>query len=122
MMSRENIGKRVGELRNERNLSQAEFGKMIGISGQSLGKIERGAATISVNLIDKICNVTGVSADYLLFGIIEPDHITEALYGLSKEQIQIVFEIIKKVAQFLNTDDGNETLIREIFARKSLIT
>ena len=117
----ENIGKRVGELRHERDLSQTEFGKMLGISGQYVGKIERGTTNISVKLIVKVCNVTGVSSDYLLFGIIEPEHIAEVLCGLSKEQIQIALEIIKKVAQFINTEDANEVFIREIFAKKGLI-
>ena len=121
MMLWENVGKRVSELRKERDLSQVEFGKMLGISGQYVGKIERGVTNISAELIVKVCNATGISSDYLLFGIIEPEHIAEALSGLSKEQIQIALEIIKKVAQFINTEDSNELFIREIFAKKGLI-
>jgi len=120
-MSWKNVGKRVMELRTERKLSQAEFGKMIGVSGQFVGKIERGINNISIQIIVKICDVTGVSSDYLLFGIIEPGHITEALNGLSKEQIKIVFEIIRRITQILQTDEGNEMLIREIFKKKNII-
>ena len=114
----ENVGKRVRKLRNEHNLSQVELGKMLGISGQCVGKIERGKINISTKLFVKICNITGVSADYILFGIIEPNHIAEALDGLSKEQIQIVLEIIQKVASFIRTDGGNEALIQKIFTHK----
>lgn len=117
----ENVGKRISKLRNERNLSQMEFGNILGISGQYVGRIERGKINISAKLIVKICNTTSVSADYLLFGIIEPAHIAEALSGLNKEQIKIVLEIIKKVAQFINTEDANEVFIREIFTKKGLI-
>ena len=116
------VGKRVVELRNERNLSQAAFGKMLGISGQYAGKIERGKINISATLIVKICDIAEVSADYILFGIIEPNHIAEALDGLSKEQIQIVFEIIKKVANLIRTDGGNEALIQTVFNHKGIIT
>ena len=118
----ENVGKRVRELRNERNLSQTEFGNMLGISGQYFGKIERGKMNISANLIVKICDITEVSADYILFGIIEPNRIAEALDGLSKEQIQIVLEIIKKVANFIITDGGNEALIQKVFNHEGIIT
>jgi transcriptional regulator with XRE-family HTH domain len=121
MMFWENVGKRVGNLRNERKLSQAAFGKMLGISGQCVGKIERGKINVSAKIIVKICDVTEASADYILFGIIEPNHITEALCGLSKEQIKITLEIIKNVAGFIRTDGGNEALIQKIFTHKSII-
>ena len=113
-----NVGKRVKKLRNERNLSQTKFGKMIGISGQYLGMIEKGANNLSVDLIVKICDVTGVSSDYILFGIIGSEQgITAAacLDGLSDEQFEIALEIIKKVAKFIKTNGGNSILIQEIF-------
>jgi transcriptional regulator with XRE-family HTH domain len=122
MMFWENVGKRVIKLRNERNLSQTEFGKMLGISGQHVGKVERGKINLSAKLIVKICDITEVSSDYILFGIIEPDHIAEALCGLSKEQIKIVLEIVKKVASFIRTDGGNEALIQKVFNHDSIIT
>jgi transcriptional regulator with XRE-family HTH domain len=122
LMFWENVGKRIAELRSERNLSQVQFGKTLGISGQYVGRIERGTINISAKLIVKICDETGVSADYLLFGIIEPNYITEALNGLSREQIQIVLEIIKKAANFIRSDGGNEALIKHIFAHEGVIT
>ena len=118
----ENVGKRVAELRRERNLSQAEFGKKLGISGQSVSKMERGQTNISAQLIVNICDATGVSSDYLLFGIIEPAHVIEALNGLSKQQIKITLEIIKNVANMIRTNGGNETIIQHIFNHKGIIT
>ena len=118
----ENVGERIGKLRKERNLSKSEFGKIIGISGQYVGMVEKGANSISAKLIVKICNATGVSADYILFGVIDSEQDVAAavsLYGLSSEQFQIALDIIKKVAQFINTDGGNETLIQEVYAQQS---
>jgi len=117
----ENVGERVSKLRKERNLSKSQFGKMIGISGQYVGRIEKGTNSISVELIVKICNATSVSADYIIFGIIGSDQeITAAasLHGLSNEQIQIALDIIKKVADFINTDGGNRALIQEVVAQQ----
>jgi len=119
----ENVGKRVGKLRKERNLSKAQFGKMIGISGQYVGMIEKGRNSISVKLIVKICDATGVSADYILFGSIDSNQdiaASASLHGLSNEQIEIALDIIKKVAQFINTDGGNEALIREVATQQHI--
>ena len=117
----ENIGKRVEKLRKERNLSKSQFGKLLGISGQYVGRIEKGTHSISVELIVKICDLTGVSTDYIIFGIISSEQeitVAASLYGLSNEQIQIAFDIIKKVAQFINTEDGNDALIRNVAAQQ----
>ena len=120
----ENVGERIEKLRNERNLSKSQFGKMIGLSGQYVGMIEKGAANISIKSIVKICSATRVSADYILFGItgseLDITAIT-SLHGLSGEQIEIALDIIKKVAQFINTDGGNEALIREVAAQQRMI-
>lgn len=116
------VGERVEKIRKGLNLSKAQFGKMIGVSGQYIGMIERGSG-LSVDSIVKICYTAGVSADYILFGMIDPaqDLVTTAsLCGLSHEQIQIALDIIKKVAQFVNTEDGNEALIREVASQQHM--
>jgi transcriptional regulator with XRE-family HTH domain len=121
----ENVGKRIKKLREERNLSKSQFGKMVGVTGQYIGMIEKGTHSISVKLIVKICDATGVSADYILFGVTDSEQeVTTAasLYGLSNEQIQIALDIIKRVAQFINTENGNEALIREVAAQQHIFT
>lgn len=110
------VGERIAKIRKSRYLSKIQFGKLIGVTGQYIGKIEKGSG-LSTDLIIKICHETGVSADYILFGITEQVNdsiINNALQGLSNEQIQIALDIIKKVAQFINTENGNEVLIREV--------
>lgn len=117
------VGKRVERVRKECSLSRSQFGEMVGVSGQYIGAVERGATGLSVNSIVRICNSTGVTADYILFGVIDPTQdaaTTAALHGLSPEQIQIALDIIKKVAQFVNTEDGNEALIREVASQQQV--
>lgn len=116
-----NVGERVEKLRKERNLSKSQFGKMIGVSGQYVGMIEKGTNSISVKSIVKICDMTGVSADYILFGTITPNQditVAASLHNLSNEQIQIALDIIKKIARFINTNGGNEALIQEVLAQQ----
>jgi len=116
-MAWEEVGKRIVALRCGRNLTQAQFGRLVGISGQYVGKVERGRS-LSVNLITAICRETGVSADYLLFGADGLEAIGDPLEEFSRDQIDIGFDIIKRLADFIKTENGNELLIKEIMRRQ----
>jgi len=111
------IGERLEQIRMGLNMSKVQFGKMVGVTGQHLGMVEKGKRRLSVEVIARICQTTGVSADYLLLGIVNPmndPETTAALSGLSQEQIIIALDIIKRVAEFVNTEGGNEALIQEV--------
>jgi transcriptional regulator with XRE-family HTH domain len=114
----EQVGDRVKRLRTERKLSKAQFGEIIGVSGQYVGMIEKGAS-ISAESIVNICREIGVSADYLLFGNIDPATIAFQLKGLTNEQIEIALDILKRMAQMVNSEDGNEALIQEILRQQN---
>lgn len=51
----------IKELRDEQNLSQAEFGESIGVSAQSVGAYEKGKTKPSEKVLDKIIEVYGVA-------------------------------------------------------------
>jgi len=98
-------------------MSKTRFGKMIGISGQYLGMVERGIHGLSLDSVINICKTTGISADYILFGgptTLNSNGLRTELSGLNSEQIHIAFDIIRKIATFVNTEGGNELLIREV--------
>lgn len=118
MFDKEEVGKRIESIRNDLGMSKTKFADMIGVSGQYLGTVEKGINGFSVEIITNICEKTGASADYILLGINDPfqKFAGDPLFsGLSQEQIQIAFDIMKKVATFIKTEDGNEALIQEIF-------
>ena len=109
------VGDRIKSLRLKHNLSRVQFGKMIGISGQYLSLVEKGTRGLSVGSIVKICKTTGVSADYILFGVDTlQDQTIDVIKELSNEQLDIVLDIVKQVVRFVNSKDGNEVLIREM--------
>ena len=63
------IGARIKEIRQKRNISQDTFAELINIcNGSHISNIERGLSGISVAKLTDICNVLDISADYLLFG------------------------------------------------------
>jgi len=115
---RENqVGKRIRKLRAGLKLSRAQFGKLIGVSGQYVGQIERDSHSLTVVVMAKICRIARVSSDYIVFGNICSADVAAALEGYSNEQIQIILEIAMRTAQFLSTKNGNNLLIKEVFHR-----
>ena len=115
-MTWENVGKRIKELRRDRKLTQAQFGKLIGLSRQHVGKIEKGQ-TLSVDQIAIICEETGVSADYIIFGIVDPLANHDLLDDLTREQIDISLDVLKEVAKLIKAKNGNALLIKELMRR-----
>jgi transcriptional regulator with XRE-family HTH domain len=53
-------------LRKKKELSQAELGKMIGTSGDVIGRYERGDISPSIEAVSKIADALEVSVDYLI--------------------------------------------------------
>jgi len=53
-------------IRKKKGLSQADLGKMIGTSGDVIGRYERGDINPSVEVVSKIADALEVSLDYLL--------------------------------------------------------
>jgi len=114
------VGERIEKLRQERKLTKAQFGRLIGLSVHDVEMVAKGRKVLSGDVIARICDRFGISADYIMFGTIDPysdPATTAAVSGLSHEQLQIALDIIKKVAEFVNTNGGNEALIQEIASR-----
>ncbi|MEP1230193.1 MAG: helix-turn-helix transcriptional regulator [Litorimonas sp.] len=55
------LGSQVKVFRNMRKLSQIELAERIGVSKETIGKIERGSAAPSFRTIDKLCRELAIS-------------------------------------------------------------
>ncbi|MDE7394870.1 MAG: helix-turn-helix domain-containing protein [Clostridiales bacterium] len=60
------FAERLGELRNEKNLSQNELAKQINISVACINRWENGLRIPNIESIVILCNFFGCSADYLI--------------------------------------------------------
>ena len=108
------VGERISLLRKERNLTKAEFGAMIGLSAHYVGRIERGKHTISAAAVNRICDATGVSSDFIIRGTVDPVYTIAAFSGLSQEQAKVTLDIVMNVIKFIGTSAGNHTLLQEL--------
>lgn len=57
---------RIQELRKEKKLKQAELAELVPTSRQSIGKWEDGSVDLSTPVIARLCQIFGVTSDYLL--------------------------------------------------------
>jgi transcriptional regulator with XRE-family HTH domain len=88
------LGEKIKQLRKERNISQTELAKIIGVHQSHIGRYERDESTPTAYVIKKLAEVLKVSADYLLSE--EEEEIAASLTS-DKELLQ-QFQDISRLA------------------------
>jgi len=116
----EEVGKRIKTLRYEKEMTQEQFGELIGVSRQYVGKIEKGKK-LSVEQIVTICEKTNTTMNYIVFGVADPLGEINLLDDLTKEQLDIVWDILRKVAELVKAKNGNELLIKELMRQQHIL-
>lgn len=89
---------RVKFLRMERNLSQIQLGDLVGLSQQSVSRIENDATKMTADTLVRLSSCFGVTTDYLL-GLTEQRWNTEIAAVREKEldQIRVFYRIYKEL-------------------------
>ena len=59
---------RIRKAREEQGYTREKFAEALDVSVSYLAELERGRTGISVKMLIKVCNLLGLSADYVLFG------------------------------------------------------
>lgn len=97
------IGKRIKNIREDMNMTKEEFAKKLGISGQYLGIVERGGSCLSIEKLKTLCDITNLSADYILFGKDKNliDNTKNNLSEFSDTQIKAGCKALKELALFI---------------------
>jgi transcriptional regulator with XRE-family HTH domain len=63
-----NVLKRILELKDKNNYSDAEFGRVTGLGEKAIDNWKRGASTSYMKNLDKLADFFNVSSHYLLYG------------------------------------------------------
>lgn len=92
------IAKRLESLMNDKRISNKDLAKMIGMSEQTVTRIKRGEADITVSLVEILARALGVSRDTLLNTGATPPTYEVSQKGTSKKDYSI-FEGLSKVAE-----------------------
>ena len=59
---------RIRKAREDLGYTREKFAELLDVSVSYMAEVERGRTGISVKMLIKICEVLGLSADYVLFG------------------------------------------------------
>lgn len=104
---KEEVGKRIEIIRKEMKLTKEGLAKKIGITGQFLGIVENGKSTLSYEKLKRLCDISGYSADYILFGKNKDiiNETREKFNDLNEYQIQEACEILKKIGEFIRSNN-----------------
>ena len=97
------IGKRIRTIRETMNLTKSSFSEKINISETFLSQIERGEKSVSLNTLLSICNNTGFSADYILFGETNTSSISNRIVNILNQLPPEVNTIVYDMTCSLNS-------------------
>ncbi|MDO4975070.1 MAG: hypothetical protein Q4E61_01960 [Alphaproteobacteria bacterium] len=99
-------GKRIKSIReNELRLNKTDLAKQIGISSQFLGLVEEGKGNLVYRSIKLLRDLSGHSADYILYGLDDNvlDETKLYLEKYSEEELIEALKILKDLSLLLKT-------------------
>lgn len=103
MRPRKEINRRVGaniqRAREQARYTQEELSELLSITPNHLSAIERGVSGVTLETLERLCQLFGVSADTLLFGETERNglsgELARLLAGLQPAQQRQVVKIVE---------------------------
>ena len=97
------VGRRLIKRRFDLRLSLDNVAGVLKISAETYERIEHGLEPIPPNLLPYLCNLYGLSADYLLTGIPGEEEL-HRLYNTARLLNEDCFRVLQRTADLLLTD------------------
>ena len=90
---------RIRQAREKMGYTREKFAEKLDVSVSYLAELERGRTGISVKMLTKVCNVLGLSADYVLFGAErEEDALrADAIHRVDKKYLPLLDKVIAEL-------------------------
>lgn len=97
---------RIRQARENFGYTREKFAEKLNVSVSYLAELERGRTGISVKMLIKVCNVLGLSADYVLFGTerAEDSDRLDAIHRIDKKYLPLLDKMIEELLAL----SGNE--------------
>lgn len=98
---------RIRKAREEMGYTREKFAEKLDVSVSYLAELERGRTGISVKMLIKVCNVLGLSADYVLFGTerTEDELRLDAIRRIDEKYLPLLDKVIEEL---LTLDSAKE--------------
>lgn len=96
-------GQRIRQARKDQHMTREEFADRVGISVTFCANLECGNKMMSVETLDKISEVLGVSTDYLM-GRSSPNTRIQNIALMLKDQPEEVIDFVEKMVRLCIND------------------
>ena len=90
---------RIRKAREDLGYTREKFAEKLDVSVSYLAELERGRTGISVKMLVKVCNVLGLSADYVLFGADRQDDALrlDAIHRINEKYLPLLDKVIAEL-------------------------
>lgn len=90
---------RIRHARESMGYTREKFAEKLDVSVSYLAELERGRTGISVKMLVKVCNVLGLSADYVLFGAerTEDSVRMDAIHRINPKYLSLLDKMIAEL-------------------------
>ena len=90
---------RIRKAREDMGYTREKFAEKLDVSVSYLAELERGRTGISVKMLIKVCNVLGLSADYVLFGSerTEDEMRLDAINRINEKYLPLLDNMIEQL-------------------------
>ena len=102
---------RIRKAREDMGYTREKFAEKLDVSVSYLAELERGRTGISVKMLIKVCNVLGLSADYVLFGTerTEDELRLDAIRRIDEKYLPLLDKVIEEL---LALDSAKEQILQ----------
>ena len=95
------VGNRIRNVREGLRMSRSVFSEKINISESYLAQLELGNKSIGINTLIAVCEYTGYSSDYFLFGNNVNDDLNKKIIRmvsvLPENSLDLVYEVVRSI-------------------------
>lgn len=87
---------RIRRAREDAGYTREKFAELVNVSVSYMAEVERGRTGVSLKTLSAICNLLGLSADYLIFGA-ERDAdglLLDKIHRLDKKYLPLVDDLL----------------------------
>lgn len=97
---------RIRKAREEMNYTREKFAEKLEVSVSYLAELERGRTGISVKMLIKVCEVLGLSADYVLFGEERSDDLLllDKVHRIDEKYLPLLDGVIANLLLLSNSE------------------
>ena len=90
---------RIRKAREDLGYTREKFAEKLDVSVSYLAELERGRTGISVKMLVKVCNVLGLSADYVLFGAERQDDALrlDTIHRIDEKYLPLLDKVIAEL-------------------------